>query len=215
MAELSTLELAKVDSCQTLLSEWEMVTTNPPFPTSVWQLLLLTKKKCHHDPITLQCMSDSLHSYLTTVKYRSTERVNSSISRFGQKLLWKLPRPVGGPYFSCCTARQEENCKRNFCKNFLSNLETYLISACVTTLGFEDCRLATHLQTPRKVRGPFFDRLLPPRRARRRYSRNKAHGPRTFLEVCTGLDDCLIMLLPCFRKRMSVLLLTSQCSPQS
>ena len=77
MAELSTLELAKVDSCQTLLSEWEMVTTNPPFPTSVWQLLLLTKKKCHHDPITLQCLTP----YTPTSQPSSTEVQSESISR--------------------------------------------------------------------------------------------------------------------------------------
>ena len=77
MAELSTLELAKVDSCQTLLSEWEMVTTNPPFPTSVWQLLLLTKKKCHHDPITLQCLTP----YTPTSHPSSTEVQSESIAR--------------------------------------------------------------------------------------------------------------------------------------
>ena len=30
---------------------------------------------------------------------------------------------VGVPYYSCCAARQEENCKRNFHKNLLTNLD--------------------------------------------------------------------------------------------
>ena len=49
--------------------------------------------------------------------------------------------------------------------------------------------LMWYLQTSRKVRGPVFERLLPPRRARRRYSRNKGHGPRTFLEMKELQDE--------------------------
>ena len=140
MAELSTLELAKVDSCQTLLSEWEMVTTNPPFPTSVWQLLLLTKKKCHHDPITLQCLTP----YTPTSHPSSTEVQSESIAR-SQGLVKSYcgseVTQAGGPYYSCCTAKQEENCKRNFRKHFLSNLETKLLAHSV------HARVVQHLFT--------------------------------------------------------------------
>ena len=57
---------------------------------------------------------------------KSTRCVNNSVARFGQKLLWRFPRPVG-QYYGCC-AMQEENCKRNSKKNFLPNLETKLLT---------------------------------------------------------------------------------------
>ena len=32
------------------------------------------------------------------------------------------------PYYSCCAAKQEENCKRNLHINFLANLATKLLT---------------------------------------------------------------------------------------
>ena len=33
-----------------------------------------------------------------------------------------------GPYYSCCAARQEKNCKKNLLQNFLPNIETKLLT---------------------------------------------------------------------------------------
>ena len=50
----------------------------PPFPpTSVGHLLLPTKKKCHHDPITLQCLTP----YTPTSHPSSAEVQSESIAR--------------------------------------------------------------------------------------------------------------------------------------
>ena len=46
------------------------------------------------------------------------------VSRFDQKLSWKIPRPVS----HATAAVQPDNCKRNFHKNFESNLETELLT---------------------------------------------------------------------------------------
>ena len=35
---------------------------------------------------------------------------------------------AGGPYYSCCAAKQEENFKRNLNKHFLANLATELLT---------------------------------------------------------------------------------------
>ena len=61
-----------------------------------------------------------------------TERVNSSVSRLGEKFV-EVPQ-AGGPYYSCCACRQEENCKRNFHKNFLPNLETEQLTHSIEVL---------------------------------------------------------------------------------
>ena len=39
----------------------------------------------------------------------------------------KVPQ-AGGPYYSCCAAKQEENGKWNLHKNFLTNLATELLT---------------------------------------------------------------------------------------
>ena len=62
----------------------------------------------------------------------STECVNSSVTRFGQVIVG-VPQ-AGGPYYSCCAAGQEENCKRFFDKNFSPNLESELLTHSVQWL---------------------------------------------------------------------------------
>ena len=47
----------------------------------------------------------------------------AKLARFVRKFLSKLPWPIGHtPYYSCCAAKQDENCKRNLHKNFLASL---------------------------------------------------------------------------------------------
>ena len=46
-----------------------------------------------------------------------TECVNSSVIKVQSKVIVEVPQASGLNY-SCCAARQEENFKRNFHKNF-------------------------------------------------------------------------------------------------
>ena len=57
----------------------------------------------------------------------------------------KFPRQWGRAYYSCCVARQKENCRRNFHKNILQTLA--IVGPCTIIVGYyveTSCPIRTH-----------------------------------------------------------------------
>ena len=66
--------------------------------------------------------------------------------------------------------------------------------------------LVHHGETTYRPRGKFVDHApycMNNAAAWRGGGNLSKNGPRSFLDICTWLDDCLRMLQACFRKRMS------------
>ena len=64
-----------------------------------------------------------------------TECVNSSVARFARKFLSQLSRPICHTYCSCCSAREEENCKWNLYNIYIQGSTNRRSQGCVNAAG--------------------------------------------------------------------------------